>query len=124
MAERHQIGAHMGPAAGERQNMMHLFRRRELAALQTLLAEWMLGNIAVSNPLPRPAISAAAGRIALISVISGRDLLLMGLAISALSQVGSAGIGAGALGFSRHGPHLLWTNKRHQPEWLMPLCIS
>lgn len=71
-------------------------------ALKTPLTQRVLGDVAVADTLPCASISAFGLRAAVISFVAFILLALMHWTISPVRQVGTAGIGAGALRFSWH----------------------
>ena len=92
--------------------MCAAFSKRELVvdllggnvepALKALLTQRMLGDIAVSDTLPSTSIPAFGLRTAVIFFIACVFLLLMHRTVPTVSQVGTAGIGAGPLWFPWH----------------------
>lgn len=71
-------------------------------ALQTQFTQRVLGDITVSYTLPSASIPAFGLRTAVIFFIACVFLFLMHRTVPTVSQVGTAGIGAGALGFPWH----------------------
>lgn len=89
------------------------------SALKTQLAQRVLGDIAVADTLPCTSVSALGLRAAVISFVAFILLALMHRTISPVRQVRTAGIGAGALGFSWHVSHLASLHKK-SPAGLLP----
>lgn len=71
-------------------------------ALKTQLTQRMLGDIAVADTLPCTSISSFGLRAAVIFFVARIFLFLMHRTVPTISQVGTAGIGAGPLWFPWH----------------------
>jgi len=105
--QAHQIIRGVGAAFGERDYMVDFLDWCVLACFQTLFTQWMLRHIPGADALPNPAVPFAGGGVALVLFVKLVSLLLMRRAISAVREFRAAGVGAGFLGFIRHGSFLL-----------------
>ncbi len=77
----HQVGVHMCPTIGERDDVVHLLRWCVSSLLEAALTQRMSCDISVSNALPCSSISAIDLRIALILAVVGLIQPLMLLAV-------------------------------------------
>lgn len=82
--------------------MVDFLGRGDLTGPPALLAQWVGGDIAVTNPLPCAAIAPLAGRVALVFIVMRRDDFLVFLTIEPGGQAWAAGIGTRSLGFVWH----------------------
>ena len=103
-AERHQIILIMRASVREWTNVMDKRREDVSALLLAGLAEWMPGQVSVTNPAPRAAIP-------LVLIVPTREMVIVSLhnffvrlAVAAFSicKIRTARHAAGALRFSRH----------------------
>ena len=92
----------MCAAFSKRELVVDLFGRNVEPVLKALLTQRVLGDIAVSDTLPSTSIPAFGLRTAVIFFIACVFLFLMHRTVPTVSQVGTAGIGAGPLGFPWH----------------------
>lgn len=92
--------------------MVDLLGRNVEPAFQTHFTQRVLGDIAVTDTLPSASIPAFGLRAAVIFFIACVFLLLMYRAIPSISQIGTAGIGAGPLGFPWHLITSLYAHKK------------
>ena len=86
---------------------MYFLCRNKSAFLLALLADRMLADVSVTNTLPRTAILLVdvGSTLVLVVLLSCNGFVL--LTVLSIRQVGTAGIGTGALGFAGHFFHLL-----------------
>ena len=101
-AERLKVEVDVRTAAREREPMVNFGRGHVDTALQALLAQRMLGNVSVTDALPRAAVPFLFYRIAVILFILFVDQLLMLLAVAAGRQQRAARVGTRSLGVDRH----------------------
>ena len=87
--------------------MVYFLCRNKSAFLLALLAERMLADVSVTNTLPRTDILLVDVGSTLIFVVLLSCYGFMFLAVLSIRQIGTAGIGTGALGFAGHFFHLL-----------------
>jgi hypothetical protein len=73
------------------------------AMLKAALAEWMRGDIQVTDGAPPASVPGVAFGIAVITVVLPVRLFGMGITVSLVSEVGAGGEGARLLGFIWHG---------------------
>lgn len=85
---------------------MNLSSRCDLADLLTLLTQWMLSQLLVTNTSPRSAVAFLLCWITIIAFISLRFFLSMCFTKPFGRQVGTTGIRAWTLGFYGHQDHL------------------
>ena len=102
LAEGDQILSCVGAVFGQRFDVVNFLRFDIAAFLQTQFAQRMGGGIAVADALPCPTIPALGFRGAVIFLIPLGLQLGVFLTKSAVCQLGTAGIGTGALRFSWH----------------------
>lgn len=103
----HKIIKIMSAALGEGSDVVYLLSGRDLAVLFALFTQRVGRNVAVTDSLPGAAVAFLGGGVALVFFIVFVFLLLMLRAEPGGGQLGTAGMGAGCLGFVRHLNHLL-----------------
>ena len=86
---------------------MNLCRRNNSAILLALLTKRVLADVAVTNPFPGTAILLVDICCTFILVVLLSCYGFVFLTVLSIREVGTAGIGTGALGFARHFFHLL-----------------
>ena len=86
----------------QRQDVMHFLRGRQPAFALTLLAKRMRLNITRTDSPPCSTVTLAGVRVALIFVVMMLGNLPVFIAIPAISQSATAGVGAGTLGSAWH----------------------
>lgn len=102
----------MRAAFSKRELVMDFLGRNVEPALQTHFAQRVLRDVAVPDTLPSASIPAFCLRTAVIFFIACVFLLLMHRAVPTVSKVGTAGIGAGPLGFPWHLITSLYAHKK------------
>ena len=102
LAQRHEISRVVCAAVCQRQDVMHFLRGRQPAFALTLLAKRMRLNITRTDSPPCSTVTLAGVRVALIFVVMMLGNLPVLVAIPAISQSATAGVGAGTLGSPWH----------------------
>ena len=92
LAQRHEIAHIAGAAVSKRKLVVYLCGRRQHAAAEAVLTQWMCMNISVSDAFPLAAVSAVAVWVALIPVVIVPDQLLILWAVLPGCQLFAAGI--------------------------------
>ena len=109
----------------QRQDVVHLFRRRQSAGFLALLAKRMCHDMSGADALPVSAIAFVVIRIALVLVVVEIRLLLMLITEALVRQYRAARIATGSLGTGRHGvsPSASWHSKSPQSFVLRRLLV-
>ena len=102
LTQRHEIVFIVRTAVCQRQDVMHFLGRRQSSCLLALFAQRMRLNITRANPSPCTTVTLAGVWIPLIFVVMMLGNLPVFIAIPAISQSATAGVGAGTLGSLRH----------------------
>ena len=82
--------------------MVYLFGRDKLTVLLTQLTQRMSRSVPVADAFPSSAVSSADSGIAVVFFVAFCFFLGVFLAEPSVSQLGTAGVGAGTLGFLGH----------------------
>ena len=85
-AERHEVRFIVRTALRQRENVMYLLRRSDLATLLAPLAQWVGSDEAVAYPFPHPAVTHLHSRVALVSFVPLGFLLGVFLAEACVGQ--------------------------------------
>ena len=101
-AQRHEVRFIVRTALGQRYDVVNLLRRGDPATLLAPLAQGVGSDEAVAYPFPNPAVALLHSRVTLVSFVPLGFLLGVFLAEATVGQPWTAGVGAGALGSSRH----------------------
>ena len=123
MAEGHQVRFTVVAALSQRLDVMHLLRLDEPAFLLAPLTKRVCIHIAVTDAFPRPALFSFECRIPSILFIALVLQFLMLLTKSAVRQLGTAGVGAGAFWLSWHQLTSL-SGQKESPAGLLPQGCS
>ena len=102
LAQRHEISRVVCASVCQRQDVMHFLRGRQPAFLLALFAQRVRLNITRTDYPPCSTVTLAGVRVALIFVVMMLGNLPVLVAIPAISQSATAGVGAGTLGSLRH----------------------
>ena len=103
LTKRHEVALLIAATFRERQDMVHLFSRRQLALLLALLTKRMSFDVAITDSFPCPAVALVGRRVAFVLVVLFvHDLLMLGAVLLTLSEPTAAGVGAWTLGFVGH----------------------
>jgi len=101
--ESHEVAFLIAAAFGEREDVVDLLGRRQLALLLTLLAERVRLDEAVTDALPASAVAFVGLGVTLVLVVLFvHDLLMLGTVLLTYSEPTAAGIGTGTFGFVGH----------------------
>ena len=101
-AKAHQIVPCMSAALRDGNDVVYLIHRSQPSFLETHLAERMRRSVSVTDAFPCSAVFLIYVRTAFVFVVLPAGGCFMLLAVLALREVGTAGVGTGALGFSWH----------------------
>ena len=101
-AKAHQIVPCMSTALRDGNDVVYLIHGCQPSFLKTHLAERMRRSVAVTDSLPGSAVFLIYVRGAFVLVVLPAGGCFMLLAVLPIREVGTAGVGAGALWFSWH----------------------
>jgi hypothetical protein len=102
-AKGHEVLRVTAAAFRERKNVVNFLGRRQFALLLAFLTERVRLDVAVTDTLPRTAVSFVGSRVALVLVVAFvHDLLMLGTVLLTHGKPTAAGVGAWALGFVWH----------------------
>lgn len=118
LAKGNQIIPCVSAALGERNFMVDFLSGNQHTFGLTQLTQRMLLDIAVADPLPGSAVSAAHFRVTVVFLIASVLLSLVFFAESSVCQLGAAGVGTGTLGLLRHFFTSFRDKKSHR--WFTP----
>ena len=95
LAKAHQVVPCVSAAFGNGQNVVNLLHRSQPTFLETHLAEGMLRRISVPDAFPRSAVLAVDVGTSLIFIIFAALLYTVLLTELSITEIGTAGMGAG-----------------------------
>ena len=107
LTQAHEVVPCMSAAFGNGQDVVNFLHRGQPAFLEAHLTEGMLRRIAVTDAFPRSAVLTVDVGAALIFVIFAALLHTVLLTELSVTEVGTAGVRAGAQRFSGHRSRLL-----------------
>ena len=105
-AERHEVRFIVRTALRQRDDVVYLLRRSDLATLIAPLAQRVSSDETVAHTLPRPAVALLHGRVTLEAFVSLGFQLGVLLAEASVGKPWAARVGAGSLGSAGHCGHL------------------
>ena len=117
-AKAHQIVPCMSTALRDGNDVVYLIHGCQPSFLKTHLAERMRRSVAVTDSLPGSAVFLIYVRTAFVFVVLPAGGRFMLLAVLPIREVGTAGVGAGALWFPWH--RLTSLGIRKAPTGLLP----
>ena len=97
----------MSAAFGNGQDVVNFLHRGQPAFLEAHLTEGMLRRLAVTDAFPRSAVLAVDVGTSLIFIIFAALLYTVLLTELSVTEIGTAGVRAGAQRFSGHRSRLL-----------------
>ena len=100
-------------AFGQRNLVVYLLSRDQLSVLLTQFAKRMRRRISVTDTFPRSAVSSADSGITIVFFVAFCFFLGVFSAEPSVGQHGTAGMGAGTLGFCGHRISFV-NNKSHR----------
>ena len=95
LAKAHQVVPCVSAAFGNRQDMVNFLYRGQPAFLEAHLTEGMLRRISVPDAFPRSAVLAVDVGTSLIFIIFAALLYTVLLTELSITEIGTAGMGAG-----------------------------
>jgi len=101
-AKAHQIVSRMSAALRDGNDVVYLIHRSQPSFLETHLAERMRRSVAVTDTFPGSAVLLVYVRTAFVFVVLSAGGCFMLLAVLAVREVRTAGVGTGSLWFSWH----------------------
>ena len=110
LTQAHEVVPCMSAAFGNGQDVVNFLHRGQPAFLEAHLTEGMLRRIAVTDAFPRSAVLAVDVGASLVFVIFAALLYTVLLTELSITEIGTAGVRAGAQRFSGH----LLTSRGHK----------
>jgi len=101
-AERYEVRFIVRSALGQRDDVVNLLRRGDLATLLAPLAQRVSSNEAATHTLPRPTVSFLHSWVALVAFVTLCFLLGVFIAEATVGQPWATRVRAGALGSAGH----------------------
>ena len=89
-------------AFGQRSLVVYLFSRDQLSVLLTQLTQRMSRSVPVADAFPCTSVTSADSRITVVFFVAFCFFLGVFFAEPSVSQLGTARVGAGTLGFLGH----------------------
>lgn len=120
-AQRHQIDELTVTALRYRLDVVNLLGGCQLSLFQTHLTQWVLTYVSAADLFPRSAVMLIGIGTAFVLVVTAPCRFLVFLAVLTDTQVRTAGVGTGTLGFRGHWVHLF--QKKSPAEVRKALCI-
>ena len=110
LTQAHEVVPCMSAAFGNGQDVVNFLHRGQPAFLEAHLTEGMLRRIAVTDAFPRSAVLAVDVGASLVFVVLAALLYTVLLTELSITEIGTAGVRAGAQRFSGH----LLTSRGHK----------
>ena len=107
LTKAHEVVPCVGAAFGNGQDVVNFLHRGQPAFLEAHLTEGMLRRISVPDAFPRSAVLAVDVGTSLIFIIFAALLYTVLLTELSITEIGTAGVRAGAQRFSGHRSRLL-----------------
>ena len=105
----HQIASLIAAALREREDVVDLFGRRQLALLLALLTKRMQLDVAIADALPASAVAFVGLGVALVLVVLFvHDLFMLGAVLLAVCKPTAAWVSTRTLRFVWHGFTSFW----------------
>ena len=114
LTQAHEVVPCMSAAFGNGQDVVNFLHRGQPAFLEAHLTEGMLRCVSVPDALPRSAVLAVDVGASLVFVVLAALLYTVLLTELSITEIGTAGVRAGAQRFSGHLLTSRGHTKRHR----------
>lgn len=123
LTQGHQVTSFMCSTTRQWQDVMNLLCHCYSTVLVTLFAQWMLLDVAITNPFPRPAIPTSYSWVTIILFVAFAFLLLMLYAKPSVSKLGATWEGARSFWFPWHLAPPIFCMKKATASGIQWLCL-